>query len=205
MRARLAIAVSGIAVEWREIVLRNKPPALIAASPKATVPVLVLPDGAVIDESLDVMLWALQQNDPMQWLKAPGGLDRMQALIAHNDGDFKQHLDRYKYPNRYAEEMDAGMDADAFATLHRSQGARHLMQLQAMLVKNVFLLGPSASLADMAILPFVRQFAHTDPDWFAAQPWPQLQAWLAAFEGSALYESVMHKHAPWIDPDARAA
>lgn len=202
MRARLAIAASGMAVELREVVLRNKPEALIAASPKATVPVLVLPDGAVIDQSLDVMLWALQQHDPLQWLQVPGGLDRMLALIAQNDGDFKRHLDRYKYPDRYAQELDAGMDADAFPILHRSQGARHLMQLQTLLSENQFLFGPSAALADMAILPFVRQFAHTDPAWFAAQPWPQLQAWLAAFECSALYEGVMQKHIPWVDPGA---
>lgn len=195
MRARLALAVSGEPHELREVVLRDKPAEMLAASPKGTVPVLVLPDGEVIDESLDVMLWALRRNDPEQWLvSAQGSLDEMLALIAGNDGAFKRSLDRYKYPNRYAEES-AG-DADAFAQQQRGLGAAWLLQLDNMLAGG-WLFGARASLADMALLPFVRQFAHTDPGWFAAQPWPRLQAWLAQFEASALYAGVMQKHAPW--------
>jgi glutathione S-transferase len=195
MRARLALAVSGEPHELREVVLRDKPAEMLAASPKGTVPVLMLPNGEVIDESLDVMLWALGRNDPEQWLvPAQGSLDDMLTLIAGNDGAFKRSLDRYKYPNRYAEES-AG-DAWAFAQLQRGRGAAWLLQLDNMLA-NGWLFGARASLADMALLPFVRQFAHTDPDWFAAQPWPRLQAWLAQFEASALYAGVMEKHAPW--------
>lgn len=195
MRARLALAVSGQPHELREVVLRNKPGEMLAASPKGTVPVLVLPGGEVIDESLDVMLWALRRNDPPSWL-APtqGSFDDMLALIAGNDGAFKRSLDRYKYPNRYAEES-AG-DADAFGLQHRSLGAVWLLKLDGMLTDG-WLFGPRASLADMALLPFVRQFAHTDLDWFANQPWPRLQAWLAQFEAGALYAGVMEKHAPW--------
>lgn len=195
MRARLALAVSGEAHELREVVLRNKPAEMLAASPKGTVPVLVLSDGEVIDESLDVMLWALRRNDPDQWLApAQGSLDDMLALIGGNDGDFKRSLDRYKYPNRYAEEF-AG-NAEAFAQQHRGQGAAWLLKLDGMPAGG-WLFGSQASLADMALLPFVRQFAHTDPAWFAAQPWPRLQAWLAQFEASALYAGVMEKQAPW--------
>jgi glutathione S-transferase len=195
MRARLALAVSGVEVEHREVTLKNKPADMLAASPKGTVPVLVLPGSEVIDESLDVMLWALRRNDPQSWL-APSqdSLDDMLALIAGNDGAFKRSLDRYKYPNRYAEES-AG-DAGAFAQQQRSLGAAWLLKLDGMLHEG-WLFGPRASLADMALLPFVRQFAHTDAAWFAAQPWTRLQAWLAQFEASALYAGVMDKHAPW--------
>jgi glutathione S-transferase len=195
MRARLALAISGVKVEHREITLKNKPAEMLAVSPKGTVPVLVLPGGQVIDESLDVMLWALRRNDPDQWLApAQGSLDDMLALIAGNDGAFKRSLDRYKYPNRYAEE--SASDAKAFAQLQRGLGAAWLLKLDGMLVAG-WLFGERASLADMALLPFVRQFAHTDPVWFAAQPWPRLQAWLAQFEASTLYAGVMEKHSPW--------
>ena len=196
MRARLALASSGIKYELREVALRSKPAELFAASPKGTVPVLVLPDGEVIDESLDVMLWALQQHDPDGWLV--GDVESMRLLIADNDGAFKQHLDRYKYPNRYAAEHTD--NAQAFAASHRAAGAAWLASLQRRLHATSCLFGDHASLADMAVLPFVRQFAHTDAAWFAAQPWPQLAMWLARFEASALYAGVMSKHLPWQRP-----
>ena len=195
MRARLALAITGEPYELREVVLRDKPAELLAASPKGTVPVLVLPDGAVIEQSLDVMLWALRRKDPQSWLApARGSLDDMLALVAGNDGEFKRSLDRYKYPNRYPEESAGG--AQAFAQMQRAQGAAWLARLDGML-DGGWLYGARASLADMALLPFVRQFAHTDAAWFAAQPWPRLQAWLAQFEAGALYAGVMGKHAPW--------
>lgn len=195
MRARLALAVSGVKVEHREVVLRNKPPEMLAASTKGTVPVLVLPDGRVIDESLDIMLWALRQNDPAHWLQSEDArLDDMLALIRVNDGAFKRNLDRYKYPNRYPQESDA--DIAAFALVQRDLGARWLDEMESRL-DGGWLFGNTASLADMATLPFMRQFAHTDADWFSAQPWPQLQAWLARFEESGLYLGVMGKHETW--------
>lgn len=198
MRARLALAISGEPYELREVVLRDKPAELLTASPKGTVPVLVLPRGEVIDQSLDVMLWALRRKDPEGWLAPPkASLDDMLAVITGNDGEFKRNLDRYKYPNRYPEES-AG-DAQAFAQLHRAQGAAWLARLDGML-DGGWLFGTHASLADMALLPFVRQFAHTDAAWFAAQAWPRLQAWLAGFEASARYAGVMGKHAPWRAP-----
>lgn len=201
MRARLALAVSDQPCELREIVLKNKAPEMLAASPKATVPVLVMPDGAVIDQSLDIMLWALRQHDPERWL-APqhGTLQAMQTLIAANDGSFKHHLDRYKYPNRYVQEQGGG--AGAFLAIHRASGAFWLMGLEVQLTQHAWLFGQSASWADMAVLPFVRQFAHTDPAWFEAQAWPRLRGWLTRWEASPLFQSVMQKYPPWSSEQA---
>ena len=203
MRARLAIAASGVQLEQREVVLRHKPAEMLAASPKGTVPVLLLPGGEVIEQSLDIMLWALRLNDPQQWLTPKGAaLEDMLALVTGNDGAFKQSLDRYKYPNRYPDELaeesanSSAIEAKAFAVTHRTQCATWLEGLEARLAGG-WLCGPNASLADMALLPFVRQFAHTDASWFASQPWPRLQAWLAAFETSALYLAVMEKRPSW--------
>jgi glutathione S-transferase len=193
MRARLALQISGLPYELREVVLKSKPAELLAASPKGTVPVLVLPDGQVIEESLDIMRWALAQNDPENWLNN-GLVNDMLAVIAANDGPFKHALDRYKYPHRYPQE--SGNDVETFSTAQRTKASRWLESLEPQLNQG-WLFSPQASLADMATLPFIRQFAHTDAAWFAAQPWPQLQAWLARFEASALFESVMGKHAPW--------
>ena len=189
MRARLALAASGQICELREVVLAHKPAALLQASTKGTVPVLVLTDGQVIDQSLDIMLWALQRNDPLHWLLTSAGpLEQMLQLVAQCDGDFKFHLDRYKYPNRF--ELADGLT-------HRSQAAFFLSDLNARLTKGGYLMGEHERLADPAIAPFVRQFAHTDPAWFASQPWPALQAWLHRFEHSPAYQQVMIKYAPW--------
>lgn len=199
MRARLALAASGQRCELREIVLRNKPAEMLQASPKGTVPVLILSDGTVIEQSLDIMLWALGQADPHAWL-APrhAGLPDMLALIAQCDTEFKPCLDRYKYPDRYD-----GVDA----TDQREQGAQWLSQLESRLhtgstVENPAaetpgLFGDRSTLADAAIMPFVRQFAQVDRTWFDAQPWPALHAWLAAWLVSPLFEAVMHKYTPW--------
>lgn len=193
MRARLALLVSGTTCELREIVLRAKPQEMLQASPKGTVPVLVLPDGQVIDESLDIMLWALGRHDPQQWL-APEteSLEAMLALIAQNDGDFKRHLDRYKYPDRY-EHVDA--------LEQRAMGSAFLAALEARLSSYSYLFGQRPALADMAIFPFIRQFAQTDAQWFDAQPWPHLQHWLAELLGLPMFERVMQKFEPWQSGD----
>jgi len=182
IRARLALAVSGTAVEHREVRLRDKPAEMLAASPKGTVPVLVLPDGGVIDESLDIMRWALARNDPEDWL---AGHDA--ALIAANDGAFKGHLDRYKYPERYAVD---GVD-------HRAAGLAILEGLERRLEAQPYLGGTRFGLADAAILPFVRQFAAVDREWFAAQELARVQGWLGAFVVSPLFEGVMVVREPW--------
>ena len=191
MRARLALAVSGQACELREVVLRNKPEGLLQASPKGTVPVLVLPDGAVLDQSLDIMLWALAQHDPQAWL-APteGTLTDMLALIAECDGPFKQALDRCKYPNRYP-----GADTAA----ERASAVAWLGALNTRLATRQHLFGHHTTLADMATAPFVRQFAGIDAEWWQAQPWPHLQAWLAQWQASGLLANVMQKLAAWAD------
>jgi glutathione S-transferase len=193
MRARLAIAVSGLACELREVVLRNKPPALLVASPKATVPVLVDIDGSVLDQSLDIMLWALRRNDPQAWLTPEhDGLDTMLTLIDECDGAFKHRLDRYKYPQRYQE-----INGDRF----RDGAAVWLDSLSKRLSRQAFLFGKRAALADMAIAPFVRQFAHVDLDWFRAQPWPGLQRWLSDWKDSSLLHTIMVKYPPWQEGD----
>ncbi len=189
MRARMAVAVSQQVCELREVVLARKPTELLHASPKGTVPVLVLADGAVIDQSLDIMLWALQRHDPEHWLPS-GEADwqRARACIAENDGPFKQALDRYKYPHRYA--LPDGL-------VHRAAGSVFLQALNLTLAAQAYLSGAQFGLADAAVAPFVRQFAHTDALWFSQQQWPALQAWLAQFEQSPTFLRVMDKVPEW--------
>jgi glutathione S-transferase len=194
MRARLALLASGTVCELREVVLARKPAELLQASPKGTVPVLVLPDATVLEQSLDIMLWALRRHDPLGWLPAASpDRDAALALISQCDGDFKGHLDRYKYPNRYA--LPNGL-------AHRDQGSTFLQALNTRLQSQAYLHGARFGLADAAIAPFVRQFAHTNADWFAAQPWPALHAWQRAFENSADYAAVMDKQLPWVSGQA---
>lgn len=191
MRARLAIASAGLECELREVVLRDKPQAMLDASPKGTVPVLVLPDVSVIDESLDVMLHALKTRDPEGWLSPEeAGLNAMLDLIAACDGPFKHDLDRYKYENRYADEGAVSED-------HRKSGSAFLSVLDRRLADRSQLFGERVSLADMAVMPFVRQFANTDRDWFDDQPWPHLQAWLKSHLESPRFKAVMPKFAQW--------
>jgi glutathione S-transferase len=189
MRARLALLASGTVCELREVVLARKPTALLQVSPKGTVPVLILPGGAVLEQSLDIMLWALRSHDPRRWLPVQaGGMEQATALIAQCDGDFKANLDRYKYPTRY--ELPDGL-------IHRTQGMQFLQTLDTQLSAQGFLHGGHFGLLDAAIAPFVRQFAHTDPAWFARQPWVALQQWLAAFEASKAFLGVMGKAPAW--------
>ena len=191
MRARLALLVSGLAYEHREVVLKNKPASMLALSPKGTVPVLWLPaDSRVIDQSLDIMLWALRQHDPQGWLPAAADEPEVLSWIAQNDGPFKQHLDRYKYPQRSG--LVSGV-AD------RDLGAQWLAQLDARLQQQPFLAGARWGFLDATLAPFVRQFAHTDPAWFAAQPWPRLIGWLQDFENSPAFAQIMTKHPAWQD------
>ncbi|MGJ8585868.1 MAG: glutathione S-transferase [Marinosulfonomonas sp.] len=188
MRARLALHSSGVPIEHREILLRDKPAAFLAASPSATVPALLLPSGKSIDESLDIMLWALGQNDPEHWLDVPQSI---YDLIARADGPFKTALDRYKYASRYPE-IDA--------TDNRTQGSQFLLELDTMLSTQENLHNDRVTIADMAIAPFVRQFAHVDLDWFLAQPWPNLSRWLANFKDSVRFLTIMEKHPVWVPP-----
>ncbi len=197
MRARLAIAASGVSCQLREVVLRDKPEALRLASPKATVPVLVLPDGKVIEESLDIMHWALAIQDPKQYLRPEhGDVGQMMALIAANDGLFKKNLDCYKYPDRHTED-EQFTDAASFSALHRAQASEQLMGLNARIAEHGYLMGQRPCLADLAIAPFVRQFAQVDRAWFDAQPWSVLSSWLVSFQSSPLFLGVMDKYPAW--------
>ena len=193
MRARFALLAAHCACEWREVLLRDKPAALREVSPKATVPVLVEPDGHVIDQSLEIMLWALRQRDPTRWLQPEQGtLDAMLALIARCDGGFKADLDRYKYPNRF-------QGADALH--HRTAGMTFLNELDQRIAAEGFLFGSQPALADMAISPFARQFAQVDLAWFEASAGAPLRGWLAALTSSALWERAMRKQMPWTPGD----
>ena len=189
MRARLAIAVSSTYCELREVKLAAKPDAMLAASPKGTVPVLVLPDGKVIDESLDIMRWALAQRDPECWLEGDDP-----ALINRNDGPFKHDLDRYKYPERY------GVDP----LKHRGMGMEFLRELDGHLDCTSQLCGPVRSMTDAAIVPFVRQFAAVDQKWFSDQPLLRLKVWLADHISSELFSVIMFRAAPWSPGDRPA-
>jgi len=188
MRARMALWAAQIRVEVREVSLRDKPAHLLQISPKGTVPVLQLTEGTVLEQSLDIMLWALAQRDPQGWLNADR--DTIVRLIAINDGDFKKALDRYKYPERYPEQPQV---------FYRQQGEQFLQLLEAALQQHRFVLGDSASMADVAIFPFIRQFAAVDAGWFADSAYPQLRAWLNGWLESALFAQIMQKFPTYIE------
>lgn len=183
IRARTALSVSEIPFELREVRLSAKPAEMLEASPKGTVPVLVLPDGSVIDQSLDIMRWALSRNDPERWLEGDDA-----ALVAANDGPFKFHLDRYKYPTRY------GVNAED----DRAAALALLAPLEERLSRHLYLDRHTRSLTDAALMPFVRQFAAIEGEWFARQPFPAVQRWLSAQLESALFGQVMMRSAIWL-------
>jgi glutathione S-transferase len=192
IRARLAIRYAGVVVVLREVALRDKPPALLAISPKATVPVLRRPDGQVLEQSLDIMRWALAGNDPQHWLD-PAEDTAVRALTALNDGAYKAALDRYKYAPRHPERPAQHWRDEAVASM--------LAPLDARLSTQRFLLRDTVSLADMALLPFVRQFAAVDAAWFETAPLANLRRWLHALVATPLFESVMARYAPWRPGD----
>jgi len=179
MRARMALILAGKTVRLRELILRDKPAEMLEASPKGTVPVLVLTDGTVLDESLDVMRWAMGED----WITGAHA-----QFVERNDGPFKRDLDRYKYPNRYE-------DVDPLT--HRQQGAAFLQDLEAVLAQQPQLAGERAGPPDYAIVPFVRQFRIADAAWFDEQPWPRLHAWLAQHMESDVFVRCMTKFALW--------
>lgn len=189
MRARSALIAAGISVELREVVLRDKPAEMLAASPKGSVPVLVLPDGRVIDESWDIMLWALRSRGTHPWLGVSEcHVEAACPLLAENDSTFKRALDRYKYPERHLEHAQ---------TFYRELGEEFLARLEEHLAVAPYLLGEEMSIADAALLPFVRQFAAVDAKWFALAPYPHLRAWLASYTESKLFMRVMQKFPAW--------
>ncbi|CAJ0790707.1 hypothetical protein LMG19083_02043 [Ralstonia psammae] len=186
MRARLAMLQANRRFQTFEIVMRDKPAELLALSPKGTVPVLRLIDGTVLEESLDIMRWAFEAPDPEGWWSRAQSDDNL-ALLRTNDGEFKRQLDRYKYPDRYPQESTPRETARARAT------EALLIPLESRLQVQRYLGGATPCAADLAIFPFVRQFAAVEPDWFAGQPLPAVQAWLAEWLTSRLFEVCMTK------------
>ncbi len=185
MRARLALAYSGIDYEHREILLKNRPDELYALSPKGTVPVLQLNDKTVIDESIDVMKWALAQSDPEHWYTE--NIKVQNSLIDQNDGDYKKWLDKYKYHVRF---KDGSYEEYQYAV------GEILKTYESILSKSPYLCGDKVTLADMALFPFIRQGAYVDLNWFNAQ-FPKLSTWLKIFNESELFETIMKKYTVW--------
>ena len=185
MRARLALAYSDINYEHREILLKNRPNELYALSPKGTVPVLQLNDGTVIDESIDVMKWALAQSDPEYWYTE--NIEVQNSLIDQNDGDYKKWLDKYKYHVQFKE--------GSYEEYQYAVG-EILKAYESILSKSSYLCGDKVTLADMALFPFIRQGAHVDLVWFNAQ-FPILSKWLIIFKESELFGIIMKKYAVW--------
>ena len=193
MRGRMALLVSGQQCAVREVLLRDKPAEMLDASAKGTVPVLVLEDGTVIDESLDVMHWALARHDPENWLEPDD--PAVATLIETIDGAFKHHLDRYKYSTRH--------DSDPIE--HRDAASKILMEFDARLASRDNLMRATRSLADIASFPFIRQFAMTDRAWFDSAPWGHLRVWLDRHLQSDLFAAAMVKYPLWKTGDSGEA
>ncbi len=187
IRARMTLRYAEVRYELREVSLKNKPAAMLLASAKATVPTMILPDGRVLDESIDIMNWALQRFDPESWL--PG--DRAEiadALINQNDTVFKRHLDHYKYSDRFPEHPEV---------FYRDKACRFLLKLEDCLTSADYLVNDRVSMVDIAVFPFIRQFAFVDKLWFDQAPYPALQAWLQHFLDADLFKSIMTKYSAW--------
>ena len=184
IRTRLALQYAQVSVDIHEVSLRDKPAEMLAISPKATVPVLQLPDGTVLEESLDISLWGLRLNDPQQLLPPNSELQETLALIAENDGEFKYWLDYYKYATRYPEQS---------SEYYRQKGEVFLQKLEERLTENTYLSGEKITLSDIAIIPFVRQFAYVDKRWFDSGGYPALQRWLETWLMSEVFLKVMAK------------
>ena len=181
----MALAASEVTVELREVKLQSKPAELLEVSPKGTVPVLVLPEGLVIDESLDIMTWAIGQHDPLFNNTAP---EEASEWIRGCDDDFKHWLDRYKYSDRYP-----GNSSE----MYRSKAEGFLKQMESVLTTRRWLGGTAPTLIDVAVFPFIRQFAGVDQSWWEKAPYPALRVWLADWLDTSLFLSVMKKYRPW--------
>ena len=190
MRARMCVDAAGVQVEYREIKLAAKPPELLEASAKGTVPVVVLPSGVVLDESRDIMRWALECCDPEAWL-APENLHDGMQILDIIDGPFKQHLDRYKYSTRYS---------DADPDVERAFAVDCLRPFEARLERHPYLCGARARIADVGSFPFVRQFASVEPERFAAE-FPALERWRKQWQSSERFSRIMLKRKLYISND----
>jgi glutathione S-transferase len=191
MRARMALRYANIDVEVREIALREKPAHMLTVSPKGTVPVLVLASGKVLEQSLDIMDWAVEKSDVDEWIIQDQAVQRLSDdLIATNDGAFKQALDKYKYAIRFPENPH---------DVYRASGEEFLQRLESLLRQSAYLCGNTITKADVAIFPFVRQFSMVDEPWFEVANYPALKAWLNGLLNSQLFIDVMQKYPVWRD------
>ena len=190
MRGRMSLYKAGFIVELREVELKNKPKQMLEASPKGTVPILVLPDGTIIDESLDIMEWALGKNDPDGWLNA--NKNDMKFLIDRNDKKFKHALDRYKYPGRYPDEDCTGS---------REVCTEILNDLNNRLKEHQHIMSNNIAMVDIALFPFIRQYAFVDNEWFNNLPFPHLQRWLQEHLESTIFKDIMMKFKVWSQGD----
>ena len=193
MRARLALAYAQQTIIIREITLKNKPHAMLTLSPKGTVPVLHLADGVVLEESRDIMMWALHAHDPFGLLT--GDLHAMHSLLDKNDVDFKFWLDRYKYPERFS------ADETCDALFARQQADVFLSELELRLNQQRYLFGEKITVADIGVMPFVRQFASVEPEWFKHSPYPAVRRWLNSGLDSPVFTLIMEKFKPWQEGD----
>ncbi|MEM9101042.1 MAG: glutathione S-transferase [Pseudomonadota bacterium] len=195
IRARMAIVSCGLQVALREVELKNKPNGMLAASPKGTVPVLVLNAETVIDESLDVMYWALKvSKDPCKWLAYNQAQREVaQTLVTANDKEFKVWLDKYKYFERFPESP---------RDFYRQKAEVFLLQLEERLASQSFLIGDTQTFVDVAIFPFIRQFVFADPQWFVTAHYPQLKRWLDFHLSSSTFERAMVKLPPYLKSQA---
>jgi len=182
----MALVYASVTVDLREVLLADKPAAMLEISPKGTVPVLEI-EGSVLDESIEIMYWALGQSDPDGWVKAELHEGATQ-LIAENDEGFKYWLDKYKYWDRFPDQSQH---------FYRSRAEQFVAQLESLLSEHNFLLGTQLNVADIAIFPFIRQFAFVDKSWFDTAPYPNVQRWLESLLTSSLFVQVMHKQPPW--------
>ena len=195
MRARMGLLYSSINLELREVLLKDKPSSMLDISAKGTVPVLLLPDSQVLDQSRDIMHWALAIDDPQQWLKEEL-LESINQLIDYNDNQFKIHLDQYKYWERYPAESQE---------FYRGKGEIFLSLLEEHLSRQPYLLADRITMADIALFPFIRQFAYVDKNWFDQAPYPKLQIWLQGLLESPLFLAAMKKLPPWQEGDSPVA
>ncbi|MEM7661770.1 MAG: glutathione S-transferase N-terminal domain-containing protein [Pseudomonadota bacterium] len=196
MRARMSLIIANIEVELREVVLRNKPPEMLEASPKGTVPVMIPDGGEILEESLDIMLWALGKHDPEGWIPDihPDTKAAIPDTLSSLEADFKPRLDRYKYPTRFDEESSED---------NRDAGLAWLNEyLSPRLTNQANLFGAHRTLADIGTFPFVRQFANTDKEWWTNNASKPLQDWLTRHVESELFTTAMAKHAPWQSGEA---
>jgi len=191
MRARMAIYTSQQKCEIREVLLKDKPPSMLGYSSKGTVPVLVLQSGNVIDESLDVIDWALDINDPYNWKRSKDS-KKTKELIEINDGDFKFHLDRYKYSKRYENEDP---------NFHREKCLTFIKMINKELEKSIYIYDNEISYIDISLLPFIRQFRIADNEWFDELPYENVKSWLSKFLDSSLLNSIMKKYDLWKEGD----